>query len=144
MDPLAAWVDLEPLLTATGLGLAMATAASQGTTQVEDDTTTGCEMSPSCRKERSSMLLGRRCGFTGDEGPCRGVARWRRIHPSMVTRVNEGARGSAVAFSDSLALGSHCGAEERGGSGENECARVWQREPSAGFVRAENLRDRRI
>jgi hypothetical protein len=50
----------------------------------------------------------------------------------------EGAHDSIVAFSDSLTLGSRCGAEERGGSGENECARVRRREPSAGFVRAEN------
>jgi hypothetical protein len=41
-------------------------------------------------------------------------------------------------------LGSRCGTEEKGGSGENEYARVRRREPSAGFVRAKNLRDRRI
>jgi hypothetical protein len=27
-----------------------------------------------------------------------------RVHPSVVTRASEGARGSAVAFSDSLAV----------------------------------------
>jgi hypothetical protein len=55
-------------------------------------------------------------------------------------------RGPAVAPSLSP-IRSHLAliaAWKRGGSGENECARVWQREPSVGFVRAENLRDRRI
>jgi hypothetical protein len=56
MDPLAAWVDLEPLLVAVGSGPAMAAAASQGAARVEGDATTGYETSPSCGKERSSML----------------------------------------------------------------------------------------
>jgi hypothetical protein len=58
MDPLVAWVDLEPPLTTAGSGLAMAAAASQGAERVEGDATVGCETSPSCGKERSSMLLG--------------------------------------------------------------------------------------
>jgi hypothetical protein len=58
MDPLAAWVDLEPPLAAAGSRPAMAAAASQGATRVEGDATAGCETSPSCGKERSSMLLG--------------------------------------------------------------------------------------
>jgi hypothetical protein len=82
---------------------------------------------------------GRRCGFTGDEGPCRGAARQRRVHPSIVTRVDEGVRGSAVAFFDSLTrLSLRCGR----GSGENEYARVRQREPSAGFVPSGSTCDR--
>jgi hypothetical protein len=58
MDLLAAWVDLEPLLAAAGSGPAMAAAASQGAERVEGDSTVGYETSPSCGKERSSMLLG--------------------------------------------------------------------------------------
>jgi hypothetical protein len=82
---------------------------------------------------------GCRCGFVGDEGPCRGAARRRRVHPSVVVRGGEGARGSAVAFSNSLARLSL----RRGrGSGENECARVRRREPSAGFVPPGSTRDR--
>jgi hypothetical protein len=51
----------------------------------------------------------------------------------------EGARGSAVAFSDLLVRLSL----RRGrGSGENECARVRWREPSAGFVPSGSTRDR--
>jgi hypothetical protein len=120
MDPLVAWVDLEPSLAAAGSGPTMAAAASQGATRVEGDATVDCETSPSCRKERSSMLLGTPLRVRGREGPRRGAARRRRVHSSVVAYVDEGARGSAVAFSDSLALSSCCGAEERGGSGENE------------------------
>jgi hypothetical protein len=50
-----------------------------------------------------------------------------------------GARGSAVAFSDSLAMLSLW----RGrGSGENECARVRRREPSFDFVPPGSTRNR--
>jgi hypothetical protein len=56
MDPLAAWVDLEPPLAAVGLGPAMAAVASQAVERVEGDATAGCETSPSCGKEQSSML----------------------------------------------------------------------------------------
>jgi hypothetical protein len=42
-------------------------------------------------------------------------------HPPISGRARRrGACGNAVAFSDSLALGSRCGVKERGGSGENE------------------------
>jgi hypothetical protein len=58
MDPLAAWVDLEPPLAVAGSGPAMVAAASQGVAWVEGDATVGCETSSSCGKERSSMLLG--------------------------------------------------------------------------------------
>jgi hypothetical protein len=84
------WVDLEPPLTAAGSGPAMAAAASQGTERVEGDATAGCETLSLCEKEQSSMLLGRRFGFAGDEGPRRGAARRRRVHPLVVACASEG------------------------------------------------------
>jgi hypothetical protein len=99
---------------------------------------------PAVRRRRRAGRSGRqcslgcRCGFAGDEGPCRGAARRWRIHPSVVARAGEGARDSAVAFSDSLVRLSL----RRGrGSGENECARVRWREPSASFVPPGSTRD---
>jgi hypothetical protein len=65
-------------------------------------------------------------------GLYQGDTRRRCVHPSTGTRADERARGSAVA---------RWVAARRKGS---ECARVWRREASASFVRAENPRDRRI
>jgi hypothetical protein len=87
MDPLAAWVDLEPPLAAAGSGLAMAATASQGAVVRE-----------------GAVIDAHRCGFAGAEGPHRGAAQWRRVHPLVVARAGEGARDSVVAFSDSLVV----------------------------------------
>jgi hypothetical protein len=61
----------------------MAAAASQGAALVEGDATTGCETSPSCEKERSSMLTvaGSQAMKDPAEEPLNGCAsthRWSR------------------------------------------------------------------
>jgi hypothetical protein len=121
MDPLAAWVDLEPPLAAAGSEPAMAAAASQGATRVEGDATAGCETSPSCGKERSSMLAiaGSQAMKDPSEEPLNGGAsthRWSRAP----------ARGPAAAPSLSpirlMWLLLRHGRERR------KCARVQRRE----------------
>jgi hypothetical protein len=106
MDPLAAWVDLEPPLTAAGSGPAIAVRVGPVEEPLDGGASThrlarASARGPAAAPSSSASLIDQRaqslarCGAR--VGLCRGAARRRRVHPSVGARIGERTHGGAVA-----------------------------------------------